>query len=167
MPVVKVARDGDPMAQARIHADSILAVQLEQHKLCIQHETEELLCLAHCVVLRIDILQLQLLVVVVVAVVFVLVVAVLVVAVIFALAQRLENGRGLLGLLEQQQRGVELADTTEWLRDDRGLGEEGDGGGLEGDGPDGEEFDEVGREGVAGDPHLGPVFLFLYYFIIF
>lgn len=142
VPTVEIAGDGDPMAQARIHTDGILAIQLEQNKLSIQHEAEELLRLPHCVILRIHILL------------FPLLGRGVVVVAVFALTQHLEDSRRQLGLLEQEQRVMELADAAEGLGDDGGLGEEGSGGGLEGDGPGGEEVDEVGGEGVAGYPHF-------------
>lgn len=138
------------MAQARIHADSILAVQLKQHKLGVQHEAEELLRLSYCVILRIHTLLLPLQGRGVVAVV------------IFALAQHLEDSRRLLGLLEQQQRVVKLADTTKGLGDDGWLSEEGGSGGLKGDGPGREEVDEVGRKGITGYPHFA-FFLFFFF----
>lgn len=135
------------MAQARIHADGILAVQLKQHKLGVQHEAKELLRLPHCVILRIHTLLLPLQGRGVVTVV------------IFDLAQHLEDSRRLLGLLKQQQRVVELADAAKGLGDNRWLSEKGGRGGLKGDGPGGEEVDEVGGEGIAGYPHFAFFFL--------
>lgn len=136
------------MAQARIHTDGILAVQLKQYKLGVQHEAEELLRLPYCVILRIHTLLLPLQGRGVVAVV------------IFALAQHLEDSRRLLGLLEQQQRVVKLADAAKGLGDDRWLSEESSSRGLKGDCPGREEVDQVGGEGITGYPHFAFFFFF-------